>query len=84
MSVSEGELRHEQCAYGRLTKAWVCTGGNVDLKWSGTSIPVCDYPTPEPVPPWVNRAWHGAVEFERDCAVCTCLKEVDVDVPFTI
>jgi hypothetical protein len=82
MSVSEGELKHEQCAYGTLTKAWTSEPAP-ELKWKGTSMPLCIYPTPANVPPWAVRAWHGAVDFERDCAVCTCFKEVDPDVPYT-
>jgi len=84
MTVSAGELKHEQCAYGKLTAAWVCTGGSALHGWSGTSMPLCIYPTPANVPPWAARAWHGAVDFERDCAVCTCFKEVDPDVSLTL
>jgi hypothetical protein len=61
-----GEEIHERCRYGRLTAAEV----GRPSAWKPTLMPLCMWRLPEPHPPAVARSWGGAVEYERDCALC--------------
>ena len=69
-----GELRHEQCRYGRLTEAWhyAPVGGETP-----TVIPLCGWQIPEPAPPAAVRVWGGAVDYQRDCAKCAAFRPVE-------
>ena len=73
-----GELRHEQCRYGRMTEAWhyASVGGETP-----TVIPLCGWKIPEPAPPAAVRGWGGAVDYQRDCAKCAAWKPVEA-IPF--
>lgn len=67
--MENGELRHEKCRHGTLTTAFKvkvlsAEGGEP------TVIPLCLWQPPENAPPAIRRSWGGAIEFDRDCAVC--------------
>ena len=64
--IERGERRHEQCRFGTLTPAW-----QYDLhRETPTVLPLCTFTPSQDVPPALTRAWGGAVEYDRDCAVC--------------
>lgn len=67
-----GEEKHERCRFGSLTPAFV-----VPLKGpeSPTVTPLCSW-RPGTCPPALDRVWGGAVEPDRDCAVCPVFAEV--------
>lgn len=70
-----GEERHETCRHGVLTPAFRIDGFTADRRGlapveTPTIMPLCTWKVPVDAPPAVARAWGGAVEFERDCAVC--------------
>lgn len=74
-----GEVRHEQCRYGMLAPGWLMGGrGSGDAQPS--LVPVCTLPPPDPAPPWVGRCWAGAIEYQRDCAVCKVFNPLTVDL----
>lgn len=73
--VSFGERRHELCRFGRLTEAFVIDGA----KETPTSAPLCTFEPSGHVPPALKRAWGGLIEFDRDCAVCWCFAEIQVE-----
>lgn len=73
--VSYGERKHETCRFGTLTEAWV---GRDPERMVPTVMPLCLWRVPEPAPPALTRSWGGAVEFDRDCAVCLAHREVGV------
>jgi hypothetical protein len=64
----DGEARHEICRFGTLTEAFRidATSG----RQTPTVIPLCLWRLPDDCPPAVKRMWGGAIEFDRDCAVC--------------
>lgn len=63
-----GEERHETCRFGTLNKAVRISIG--DGRETPTLQPICHWSSGQPTPPALRRAWGGAVEYERDCAVC--------------
>ena len=66
MSQALGERRHEACRYG------VFSSHSVRLIASGEqpfAMPLCAWSLGA-APPAVGRAWGGAIEYDRDCAVC--------------
>ena len=71
-----GEEKHERCRFGMMTPAFRIDGFMPDYGWAvrpretPTVMPLCLWKLPADAPPAVSRAWGGAVEFERDCAVC--------------
>ncbi len=69
-----GEDRHSTCAYGTLTPAFIdpASGGPE----TPTVLPLCLW-SPEAAPPAVLRAWGGAVELDRDCAVCPAFRALE-------
>ncbi len=71
----QGEIRHEQCRFGIFAdKAWrtdVKTG-----KDERFAMPLCGWKLPADTPPLLKRLWSGAIDFERDCAVCPCFTPV--------
>ena len=71
-TVSFGERRHELCRFGRLTEVFAIDG---DKETAGSG-PLCTFDPPGPVPPALDRVWHGLIDVERDCAVCWCFAEV--------
>lgn len=61
-----GRVRHETCAYGKLTEAF-------RLSASGdkpTLLPLCLWAMNVECPPAMRREWGGLVEYERDCLIC--------------
>lgn len=60
-----GERRHETCRWGDLTETYR-DGGVPGV------APLCRWKPPHEIPPGMNRAWGGLVEFHRDCAICEC------------
>lgn len=75
---AEGERRHEQCRFGDLTasvevNAADLAAGREDYR-PGPALPLCRWKSDRPMPPAIDRAWGGLVEFERDCAVCGCFR----------
>lgn len=69
-----GESRHERCRFGLLTEAWRGSGDADD--WRPSVAAICTFPVPDPCPPALKRQWGGAIDFERDCAVCPAFQEV--------
>lgn len=72
-----GERQHETCRFGSLTPAWMVGAGGLERP---TCIPLCGWRPPENAPPGLARAWGGAVEYDRDCAVCQAHQPVDAEV----
>lgn len=70
-----GEARHETCRFGTLNPAWVYGGVSEPTP---SLIPICSWKPCGPHPPALSRAWGGAVEFDRDCAVCNAHKPVEI------
>ncbi len=69
-----GEDRHARCRFGLLTEAW--SGDGRPDNWEPGVLPICTFAVPEPCPPALKRIWGGAIELDRDCAVCAAFKEV--------
>lgn len=64
-----GERRHERCRFGAFSSHAV----SIDLKTGAETpfaMPLCSYELPTDIPPAIARKWGGAIEFDRDCAVC--------------
>lgn len=75
---AQGEERHEQCRYGVFAEQ----AYRVDLrtgKETPFAMPLCAWQPSEKAPPLLARVWSGAIEFERDCAVCRCFAPVIVN-----
>jgi len=63
-----GERRHEKCRYGIFSaEAYTIGPDGVERPFA---MPLCAYQPPEKSPPAISRSWGGAIEFDRDCAVC--------------
>jgi hypothetical protein len=76
MTAIDGERRHELCRFGRLTEAYaVETYG----RETPTTMPLCTWEPEGAIPPAMKRAWGGAVEYERDCAVCRVFSGVEAE-----
>lgn len=75
-----GERRHEQCRFG----VFADEAYSVD-EATGTETPIvmplCAWEPLGPAPPAIARLWGGAIDFDRDCAVCTCYCEIKVETP---
>ena len=63
-----GERRHEACRYGTLNAAFEIPAHGGPERPS--LVPICNWNIPSPHPPAAGRAWGGAVEYARDCALC--------------
>lgn len=72
--LTAGERRHETCRYGALAQAWRGEPGD----WTPTVMPLCYWKPDGPVPPALARSWGGAIEYDRDCAVCQCHQEIEI------
>lgn len=66
-----GEDRHSTCAFGTLTPAFIVPAGGRETP---TVLPLCLWKPEAASPPAVLRAWGGAVELDRDCAVCPAFR----------
>ena len=66
-----GEERHARCKFGALSPAWIINAKGVE---EPVLMPLCLWTVPRPHPPGLDRAWGGAVEYHRDCAVCPAYK----------
>lgn len=82
VSADHGERQHETCRWGTLNPGFMI-GRRPDHEAPMTEtpilVPVCNWRIPEPAPPAAQRGWGGAVEYDRDCAVCTAHQPVDVE-----
>lgn len=74
VKVREGERRHEQCRYGVFAEQ----AFRVDDRGKETpfAMPLCGWKPPADAPPLLARVWSGAIEFDRDCAVCPTFSPV--------
>lgn len=72
--VREGERRHEQCRFGVFAEQ----AFRVDDRGKETpfAMPLCGWKPPADAPPLLARVWSGAIEFDRDCAVCPTFSPV--------
>lgn len=69
-SYDYGERKHETCRFGIFAQEAYRVPFLTDEGGEPFAMPLCAWRPPEPHPPAVTRAWGGAIEFERDCAVC--------------
>lgn len=72
---SNGEHRHERCKYGVFSAESV----RIDAATGDAepfAMPLCSWSPPAPHPPLLARVWSGAIEFDRDCAECSCFDPV--------
>ena len=73
-----GEDRHATCRFGALTPAFIVPASGGPER--PTVMPLCHW-KPERAPPAVLRTWGGAVELERDCAVCPVWSPLPAQLP---
>ena len=79
LQARSGEDRHAACRYGMLSPG-MSIPAHADLAdesaWSPSVVHSCLWEPSEPWPPALARRWGGAVEPDRDCAVCACWKPI--------
>lgn len=75
-----GERKHETCKFGTLNPAFTFQPPIDDepIDARPALMPICNWQPQSPCPPAVTRSWGGAVEYDRDCAVCLAHKPVEL------
>jgi len=72
---NEGEIRHEQCRYGIFASEAYHHDPRTGRE-TPFAMPLCGWKLAGKRPPLLDRLWSGAIDFDRDCAVCECFEPV--------